>query len=226
MDLMLRKVILRLSFGGGMGMIKSMMMARWSKMWRLRLETWWRMRPAEQTRPRMWPRQWVGKLTCWVKWKQWSSYRRSIALLQFGSSMWKLKSPSRRIEGDMADSWVTKAARSERKEWLGLGGRWMMVMTMGVGPGSLRAFSGKTDSGGRVNDWFGWRGALVSGGVLSAAICRGWRRVAAEGVCGVNSQSHGAECTVCWILSASMWLPVVVGWMPSDLKKEGRFQKR
>ena len=37
--------------------------------------------------------------------------------------MWMLKSPSRRIEGDMADSWVRKTARSERKEWFGLGGR-------------------------------------------------------------------------------------------------------
>ena len=48
---------------------------------------------------------------------------RSIALLRFGSSIWMLKSPSRRIEGDMADSCVRKTARSERKEWFGLGGR-------------------------------------------------------------------------------------------------------
>ena len=67
MDLMLRKVILCLRFGGGTGVIKSMMMARWSEMWRLRLKSWWRVRPAEQTRSRIWPRQWVGKLTYWVK---------------------------------------------------------------------------------------------------------------------------------------------------------------
>lgn len=67
MDLMLRKVMLRLSFGGGTGVIKSMVMARWSEMWRSRLESWWRVRPAEQTRSSMWPRQWVGKLTCWVR---------------------------------------------------------------------------------------------------------------------------------------------------------------
>ena len=67
MDLMLRKVMLRLSFGGGTGVIKSMVMARWSEMWRLRMVSWWRVRLAEQTRSKMWPRQWVGKMTCLVK---------------------------------------------------------------------------------------------------------------------------------------------------------------
>ena len=53
MDLMLWKVMLRLSFVGGKGVIKYMVMARWSEMWKLRLESWWRVRPAAQTRSRM-----------------------------------------------------------------------------------------------------------------------------------------------------------------------------
>ena len=72
-DLRLRKVILW-----------SCLMARWSEMERSVLETLWMWRPVEQTRSRMCPRLWVGKLMFWVKLKQLSRSRKSIAFLQCG----------------------------------------------------------------------------------------------------------------------------------------------
>lgn len=47
----------------------------------------------------------------------------SIVVLQSGESTWILKSPSRRIDGDMAQSWVRNSDRSEGNEGFGLGGR-------------------------------------------------------------------------------------------------------
>ena len=46
--------------------------------------------PVEQTRSTMCPRLWVAKLMCWVKLKQLSRSRKSIAFLHSGESMWRL----------------------------------------------------------------------------------------------------------------------------------------
>lgn len=37
-----------------------------------------------------------------------------------------------------------------------------------------------------------------------------------EGVCDVNSLSHGADCMVCRVLTAKTELPNLFGWTPSD----------
>ena len=47
----------------------------------------------------------------------------SIVVLQFGKSTWMLKSPSRRTDGDMAQSWVRNSDKSEGNVGFGLGGR-------------------------------------------------------------------------------------------------------
>lgn len=44
-------------------------------------------------------------------------------VLQLGESTWMLKSPSRRTDGDMAQSWVRYSDKSERNAGFGLGGR-------------------------------------------------------------------------------------------------------
>ena len=46
-----------------------------------------------------------------------------MASLQSVESIWILKSPKRRMEGEMEQSWVRNSDRSERKAGLGLGGR-------------------------------------------------------------------------------------------------------
>ncbi|CAJ1057770.1 Hypothetical predicted protein [Xyrichtys novacula] len=73
-----------------------------------------------------------------------------------------------------------------------------------------------------VGDRICQQGELWGGPVSSGCTTEG------EGGCGgeVNSQSHGKQCTVCCRLAASMRLPVVFGWIPSDLKRDERFQKR
>ena len=64
MDLMLRKVIVRTGLSWGAGMSTTSVMARWSDMERSVLEILWMWRPMEQTRSKMCPRLWVGKLMC------------------------------------------------------------------------------------------------------------------------------------------------------------------
>lgn len=67
--------------------------------------------------------------------------KNSVAVLQVVESTWMLKSPNRIHEGEMAQSWVRNSERSERNAGLGLGGRYMIAVTRGLGPGSL-------------NDWY------------------------------------------------------------------------
>lgn len=55
-DLMFLKVILHVSLGVGMGMSILIMIARWSEMLRLMLESWFIVRPVEQRRSRVCPR--------------------------------------------------------------------------------------------------------------------------------------------------------------------------
>ena len=123
MDLRLWKVILRSCLGWGAGMSMSSVMARWSEMVRSVLEMLWMWRPVEQTRSRMCPRLWVGKFICWVKFKQFSRSRKSLAGLQSGESMWRLKSPRSKTDGEIEDSAVMNSERSDRKDGWGLGGR-------------------------------------------------------------------------------------------------------
>ena len=98
-------------------------MARWSEMERSVLETLWMWRPVEQTRSRICPGLWVGKLTCWVKLKQLSRSRKSKAFLHSGESMWRLKSQRSKIDVKIEDSAVMNSERSRRNDGLGLGGR-------------------------------------------------------------------------------------------------------
>ena len=98
-------------------------MARWSEMERSVLETLWKWRPVEQTRSRMCPRLWVGKLMCWVKLKQLSRSRKSIAFLHSGESMWRLKSPRSKIDCEIQNSALMNSERSGRYDGLCLGGR-------------------------------------------------------------------------------------------------------
>ena len=109
-------------FGFGGGNAITSVMARWSEMERSVLETLWMWRPVEQTRSRMCPRLWVGKLMCWVKLKQLSRSRKSIAFLHSGESMW-LKSQRSKTDGKIEDSAVMNSERSRRNDGLGLGGR-------------------------------------------------------------------------------------------------------
>ena len=109
-------------FGFGGGNAITSVMARWSEMERSVLETLWMWRPVEQTRSRMCPRLWVAKLMCWVKLKQLSRSRKSIAFLHSGESMWRLKSQRSKIDGEIEDSAVMNSERSRRNDGLGLGG--------------------------------------------------------------------------------------------------------
>ena len=119
MDLRLRKVILRSCLGSGAGMSITSEMARWSEMERSVLETLWMWRPVEQTRSRMCPRLWVGKLMCWVKLKQFSRSGKSIASLHSGESMW-LKSQRSKTDGKIEDSAVM-SQRDLVGKWVGFG---------------------------------------------------------------------------------------------------------
>ena len=74
-------------------------------------------------RSRMCPWLWVGKLMCWVKLKQLSRSRKSIAFLHSGESMWRLKSPKSKTEVEIEDSAVMNSERSGRNDGLGLEGR-------------------------------------------------------------------------------------------------------
>lgn len=60
---------------------------------------------------------------CCERLRQLRRSRKSEACLQFLLSVWKLKSPRSRTEGEWADSWVTRSVKSERKDGFGLGGR-------------------------------------------------------------------------------------------------------
>ena len=123
MDLRLRKVIVRSCLGWGAGVSTTSVMARWSDMERSVLEILWMWRPVEQTRSRMCPRLWVGKLTCWVKLRQLIRSRKSMAFLQSGASMWRLKSPRSKTDGEIEESVVMNSESSGRNDGLGLGGR-------------------------------------------------------------------------------------------------------
>ena len=92
MDLMLRKVIVLSCLSWGEGVSTTSVMASWSDMERSVLEILWMWRPMEQTRSKMCPRLWVGKLMCWVKPRQLIRSRKSMAFLQSGESMCRLKS--------------------------------------------------------------------------------------------------------------------------------------
>lgn len=87
MDLRLRKVIERCCLGCGVGVLISIVIARWSEMVRSVCERCSMWMPMEQTRSRMCPWLWVGKLTCWVRLKQLSRSRKSVVALQSGESM-------------------------------------------------------------------------------------------------------------------------------------------
>ena len=117
MDLRLLKGILRSCLGSGTGMSITSVMSRWSEMERSVLETLWMWRPVEQTRS-----GWVGKFMCWVKLKQLSRSRKSIAFLHAGESMWRLKSPRSNTDGEILDSAVMNSEKSARNDGLGLGG--------------------------------------------------------------------------------------------------------
>ena len=123
MDFRLRKLIVRSCMGWRVGISMTRVMARWSDMERSVLEILWIWRPVEQTRSRICPRLWVGKLMCWVKLKQFSRSRKLVEFLQSGESMWRLKSPRSKMDGDVEDSVVMKSERSGRNDGLGLGGR-------------------------------------------------------------------------------------------------------
>lgn len=90
-----------LCLGSEMGMSMSMMIARWSEMVRSEPERWFMVMPVEQARSRMCPRLWVGKLMCCIMLKHLSKSRNSVAILQSVESMWMLKSPRSRMEGEM-----------------------------------------------------------------------------------------------------------------------------
>lgn len=60
---------------------------------------------------------------CWVKLRHRRSSRNSKAGLLSVLLIWRLKSRRRRMDGEMADSWVEKSARLERKGGFDLGGR-------------------------------------------------------------------------------------------------------
>ena len=87
MDLRLRKVIERCCLGCGVGVMISIMIARWSEMVRSVCESCSMWIPMKQTRSRMCPWLWVGKCTCWDRLKQLSISRKSVVALQSGESM-------------------------------------------------------------------------------------------------------------------------------------------
>ena len=95
---------------------------RRSEMERSVLETLWMWRLAEQIRSRMCPRLWA-QTTRGHKLKQLSRSRKSIVFLHSGESMWRLKSPKSKTEGEIEDSAVMNSERSGRNDGLGLEGR-------------------------------------------------------------------------------------------------------
>ena len=52
------------------------------------------------------------------------------------------------MDEEMRDSWVKKSEKSERKDGLGFGGRWMIAMMIGFGPGSLKTRCSKDGAAG------------------------------------------------------------------------------
>lgn len=59
---------------------------------------------------------------CWVNLKHGSSSRNSEAGLLSVLSICRLKLPRRRTDGEMADNWVRKSVKSERKRGMWFGG--------------------------------------------------------------------------------------------------------
>ena len=116
MDLMLRKVIVRSCLSWGAGVSTTSVMARWSDMERSVLEILWMWRPLEQTRSKMCPRLWVGKLMCCVKPRQLIRSRKSMAFLQSGESMCRLKSPRSKTDGEIEESAVMNSESSGRND--------------------------------------------------------------------------------------------------------------
>ena len=51
----------------------------------------------------MFPRLWVGKFMCWVKLKQLSRSRKSLAFIHSGESMRRLKSQRSKTDGEIED---------------------------------------------------------------------------------------------------------------------------
>ena len=98
-------------------------MAKWSDMERSMLEMLWICRPVEQTRSRMCPLLWVGKLMCCVRLEQFNKSRRSLAFLQLGESICRLKSPRSRRDDEVEKSVVMNSDKSDTKDGCGLGGR-------------------------------------------------------------------------------------------------------
>lgn len=60
------------------------------------------------------------------------------------------------VETENSD--VMNSERSERKDGLGLGGRYIIAMMSGLGPGNLKARCSKDGAGGResVRGWSSW----------------------------------------------------------------------
>ena len=83
---------------------------------------------------------------------------------------------------------------------------------------------GKVAGGGGSDRWSLW-GELVGGKVLWAGLVGG-EEGTGQGVCDVNSHSGVADWTACCMLAASIRLPIQLGWTPSVLNREERFQNK
>jgi len=70
----------------------------------------------------MCPFLWVGESICWLILKNCRMSRKSVVILESVESIWMLKSPSRRMDGDIGQSWDRNSDSSERNAGLGLGG--------------------------------------------------------------------------------------------------------
>lgn len=104
-DLRLRNVIVRVCLGSGVGVRMSMVTARWSEIVRLvNSRLWTESEAEEQTRSRIWPCVCVGELTCCVRLRQFKMSKKSAVNLDLGQSMWMLKSPRTRMNGEMEES--------------------------------------------------------------------------------------------------------------------------
>ena len=90
---------------------------------RLKLVRLFMVIPVVHMRSRVCPFLWVGKSTCCVMLNEFRISKNSVAVVQEEESTCRLKSPNRRTEGEMAQSWVRNSEISERNVVLGLGGR-------------------------------------------------------------------------------------------------------
>lgn len=121
MDLRFLNVIMRFCLVGGDGMSMSIVIARWSEMVRSVWVILLMVVPDEQTRSSVCPFLWVGKSICWLILKRCKMSRKSVVVLESVESMWMLKLPNRRMDGDMAQSWDRNSDRSERNAGFVLG---------------------------------------------------------------------------------------------------------